>query len=39
MSSDGEEYRAAQSIVAATWPGHDIKGGSGYIVAQKLLNQ
>ena len=22
---------------AATWPGHGINGGSGYIVAQKLL--
>ncbi|WP_274469244.1 MULTISPECIES: phytoene desaturase family protein [unclassified Paenibacillus] len=24
---------------AATWPGHGINGGSGYIVAQKLLSQ
>ncbi|UVI31086.1 phytoene desaturase family protein [Paenibacillus spongiae] len=24
---------------AATWPGHGISGGSGYIVAQKLLGQ
>jgi phytoene dehydrogenase-like protein len=24
---------------AATWPGHGINGGSGYIVAQKLLTQ
>jgi len=22
---------------AATWPGHGVNGGSGYIVAQKLL--
>lgn len=24
---------------AATWPGHGVNGGSGYIVAQKLLRQ
>ncbi|MGG3466926.1 NAD(P)/FAD-dependent oxidoreductase [Neobacillus pocheonensis] len=24
---------------AATWPGHGVNGGSGYIVAQKLLTQ
>lgn len=24
---------------AATWPGHGVNGGSGYIVAQKLLSQ
>jgi phytoene dehydrogenase-like protein len=22
---------------AATWPGHGVNGGSGYIVAQQLL--
>ena len=26
-------------VGAATWPGHGINGGSGYIVAQQLLNQ
>lgn len=26
-------------IGAATWPGHGINGGSGYIVAQQLLSQ
>jgi phytoene dehydrogenase-like protein len=24
---------------AATWPGHGVNGGSGYIVAQQLLRQ
>jgi phytoene dehydrogenase-like protein len=27
------------TVGAATWPGHGVNGGSGYIVAQQLLNQ
>jgi phytoene dehydrogenase-like protein len=27
------------TVGAATWPGHGINGGSGYIVAQQLLSQ
>jgi phytoene dehydrogenase-like protein len=27
------------TVGAATWPGHGVNGGSGYIVAQQLLRQ